>query len=85
MYSRPEVVAEFTTNSQDDDVWAQDFSVEELVPGVALLTYRSAHINQLGELGRHTLRASLWQWTQEGWKLRFHQGTPTKEFERHAV
>ena len=80
-YTREQVLAEFARTPQAYAVWSQDYAVEELAPDLALLTYRSAHINQSGGLERFTLRASLWQSGPGGWRIRFHQGTPTEAFE----
>jgi hypothetical protein len=80
-YSRDEVLAEFGGQPSPHRVWSQDFRVEALAGDFALLTYRSAHISDRGTLDRYTLRASLWQSTDKGWRIRFHQGTPTEEFE----
>jgi hypothetical protein len=84
-FTRAQVLSEFVDSPQEYDIWSQDYEIEELAPGLALLTYRSAHINQIGGLERHTLRASRWQSTPDGWKMRFHQGTPTGAFEKNAV
>lgn len=84
-YSREHVIAEFTGHPPAYDVWSQDFRVELLAEGLALLTYRSAHIADDGSLARYTLRTSLWQSTEQGWQLRFHQGTPASAFEKHAT
>lgn len=48
---------------------ASDFRLEELAPGHFLLTYL---LEQPTRLSR---RATLWQQTQQGWKMRYHQGT----------
>jgi hypothetical protein len=61
-------------------IWAQDFVLEQLAEDIALLTYRSAHIDAAGLLTRHTNRSSLWQRGAAGWLLRFHQGTATEPF-----
>jgi hypothetical protein len=59
-------------------IHAQDFVLHELADGLALLTYRSAHVAPDGTRSRFTLRSSLWQCAADGaWQLRFHQGTPT--------
>jgi hypothetical protein len=63
----------------------RDFVLEPLAEGCALLTYRSASITADGTLERHTNRSSVWQLTPEGWKMLFHQGTPTTPFEKHAT
>jgi len=85
IYSRSNVLSEFSASPQTYEIWSQDFMMEELLPGLALLTYRSAHIAPSGGLDRHTLRASLWQRTAAGWRIRFHQGTPTEAFAKHST
>ncbi|GAA2486577.1 nuclear transport factor 2 family protein [Streptomyces thermolineatus] len=42
-----------------------------LAPGVVHLTYVAEH------RGRRTWRSSLWRLTGTGWRMYFHQGTPT--------
>jgi hypothetical protein len=74
-YSRREVLQEFAGDDMPP-VRARDFECAELGPGVALLTYRSAHVGPAGELFRETLRVSVWVETATGWRMRFHQGTP---------
>ena len=76
-YSRSEVLAEFSAGQTLPQIDARDFDVHRLGEGLALLTYRSAHVGESGELSRHTLRSSLWTLTATGWRMRFHQGTPT--------
>lgn len=44
------------------------FRIEALAPGVALATYSTT-----GPRPAH--RASIWVWTGERWRIRFHQGT----------
>jgi hypothetical protein len=85
IYTKAEILSEFTHEPQTYAVWSQDFQVEPMSEGVALLTYRSAHINSDGELERHTNRASLWQLTERGWQMLFHQGTPTAVFQKDAT
>jgi len=84
-YNRGEILEMFQHEVPAGSVWAQDFSVAEIAEGIALLTYKSAHFGETGELHRHTLRASLWQRTQRGWQLRFHQGTPTEAFVKNGT
>jgi hypothetical protein len=75
-YTRSEIPHEFSAGGEIEPVEAQDFRLAELGPGVALLTYRSAHRNPTGALYRQTLRSSIWVETDRGWVMRFHQGTP---------
>jgi hypothetical protein len=82
MYTRAEILAEFATAQQRYTVWSQDFVAESISDDLVLLTYRSAHANGAGVLDRHAIRASLWQRTERGWQMRFHQGTATQGFEK---
>ena len=76
-YSRGEVLEEFSANGATmDAVHAEDFELAELSQGLVLLTYLSAHKGSDGELYRRTLRSSLWVAAEDGWRMRFHQGTP---------
>lgn len=84
-YTRAEVVASIAgtaAQQRQPSIWTQDFELASLGEGVALLTYRSAHRDEGGALSRHTHRSSLWLLTEDGWRLRFHQGTPTEAFEQ---
>ena len=54
-----------------------DFTVSEIAPGVALVTYRSIWTVDDGVL--HTNRTSLWVLGDDGWRMRFHQGTPRSD------
>ncbi|OYT91514.1 MAG: DUF4440 domain-containing protein [Burkholderiales bacterium PBB3] len=83
-YTRQEIVDSVSTQDVTAVIWSQDFAVEALAENLALLTYRSARVNEQGQLERHTNRASLWQRTDGGWKMRFHQGTATSGFEKQA-
>ncbi|MEV5642616.1 DUF4440 domain-containing protein [Streptomyces flaveolus] len=42
-----------------------------LAPGVVHLTYFADH------QGRRVWRSSLWRLTESGWRMYFHQGTPS--------
>jgi hypothetical protein len=75
-YTRSEVLQEFSSSSALEPVEAQDFELARPGPGVALLTYKSAHRSPTGALHRHSLRSSIWVETDGGWVMRFHQGTP---------
>lgn len=50
------------------------FSIRMIADDVALITYRSEGLEDDLEVGN---RASLWRRSADGWKLEFHQGTPT--------
>jgi hypothetical protein len=76
-YTRDDILREVSAGSVLPVVHAQNFDLIVLAENVALLTYLSAHADAEGNLGRHTLRSSLWVRTDVGWQMQFHQGTPT--------
>lgn len=76
LYSRSDILEQLPMENPKGAVWSGEFSVEEVAPDLALLTYISALIDASGEQSRRTLRSSLWQRTSKGWQIRFHQGTP---------
>ncbi|MDE2292797.1 MAG: nuclear transport factor 2 family protein [Elusimicrobia bacterium] len=63
-------------NSRLPKVVARGFKLTRISTDSALLTYISAHEDASGRRYRHTLRSSLWLRTTDGWRMRFHQGTP---------
>jgi hypothetical protein len=84
-YTREAILAHVSSAGEQPEIWAQDFQLEVFSEDLALLTYRSAHVAEDGELQRHTNRSSLWQLTEGGWKMRFHQGTATQPFAKRAT
>ena len=82
-YSR-ETVVNYLSEAEAEaeahpSVASEGFAVAELGPQVALLTYRSAHVQSDGSFVNHTLRSSVWVKTPAGWRLRYHQGTAAAE------
>jgi hypothetical protein len=72
-YSREYVLAELERRHEHphEDVWeTNDFRCLQLAPEVYLLTYTLIQ-NKI----RKTLRSTIWQRTEVGWKIMFHQGT----------
>jgi hypothetical protein len=74
-YNRDTIISFLSTQESQPVVASETFAVSELGPGVALLTYRSAHFESGKTLMHHTLRSSVWVKTGAGWQLRYHQGT----------
>ncbi|MCV2363283.1 nuclear transport factor 2 family protein [Paucibacter sp. DJ1R-11] len=62
-------------------IHAQDFELQVLAPDLALLLYRSAHIDAQKQVHRHSRRSSLWQHVGQVWQMRFHQGTACDTFD----
>jgi hypothetical protein len=79
IYTRQTVVDHLLATPTPPTVVSEHFAVARLSAEVALLTYRSAHVNAEGERTLHAHRASVWQATAIGWQLRYHQGTPAAE------
>jgi hypothetical protein len=52
----------------------KDFAIHEIDEKVVLITYISEVQYDEIEIG---IRSSLWLKNEDGWKLKFHQGTPT--------
>ena len=65
-YSKADILESLPLEAAPGAIWSQDFAVAKITDGVALLTYRSAHMDEKEELSRHTLRSSLWQRTARG-------------------
>jgi hypothetical protein len=78
-YSREAIVNHLAAQHIQPVVVSDSFAVSELGSGVALLTYRSAHVESGNQLVNHTLRSSLWLKTARGWQLGYHQGTAAAE------
>jgi hypothetical protein len=54
----------------------REFAAKALAPSIALVTYRSI-LHYSDGSARHAWRSSIWRRTEHGWRLVFHQGTPT--------
>lgn len=76
-YSRDEVLLELP-DGDHGVIRVDEFQVSLIADGVALLTYRSAHVDARGVRSCVTLRSSLWIETATSWQMRFHQGTPSE-------
>lgn len=70
-YTRVETLA---AAEDDPEAILEDFRVESIDEDVALVRYIS-HDTHEG-VQRHAHRSSIWVNTNQGWRLRFHQGTP---------
>ncbi|WP_318215974.1 DUF4440 domain-containing protein [Streptomyces sp. SCL15-6] len=57
--------------SLESPVEVREMSGVVLAPGVVHLTYFADH------QGRRVWRSSLWRLTETGWRMYFHQGTPS--------
>jgi hypothetical protein len=72
-YNREYVLAELERRHQhpSEDIWeTSEFHCRKLATDVYLLTYTLIQ-NKI----RKTRRSTIWQRTEVGWKIMFHQGT----------
>lgn len=51
----------------------EDFACRELAPGLFLVTYR------LTMDGRRSRRVTVWRWSDNDWRIEYHQGTTISE------
>ena len=73
-YSRAFILRELTVNFPYVDAAAAgwqttDFGLRRLGPETFLLTYT------LDQAGRRTRRSTIWQKSEDGWRILYHQGT----------
>ena len=76
-YSRESVLDELERRyaMPHDDVWeTSDFRCQRLAENLYLLTYAL-----LQDGTRLTRRTTIWQRTEEGWKIVYHQGTMVQD------
>ena len=60
----------------DPGAWqAEDFTVRQLAPAVALVTYRSVIVRDDGGPPLIALRSSIWRREDDDWRIEFHQIT----------
>ena len=69
-------ILEAVAQQPDGQRSLRQFSAKALAPSVALVTYWSTLCDANGN-ERYSLRSSIWTRTGQGWRLVFHQGTPT--------
>jgi hypothetical protein len=78
IYNKQEVISSLASQCAEtmDALAADDFDLKSLADDVVLLTYRSLRQGADGE-ELHSLRSSIWKFSDGRWQMVFHQGTPT--------
>jgi hypothetical protein len=76
-YTRRIVIDHLASVTHPPPVESSGHAVEWIGPDCALLSFRSALRTPDGRLTDAALRSSLWLNGDSGWRLRYHQGTPT--------
>ena len=74
-YDKSQILKELQDFKGTLEISSSDFEFKLIDEAVVLVTYKSAHLNSSNEETRHSLRSSIWQKTEQGWQMRFHQGT----------
>jgi hypothetical protein len=64
--------------SRTGAVWTREATLDELGGPATSTMAPSIHADAF-ELHAFTQRSSLWQRGEQGWRLRFHKGTPTED------
>jgi len=77
---KSDILANLPNKTISGTIWSQDFSIEVLSDDLALIMYKSAMMDEDGNLSIYTFRSSLWQKTTGSWMIRFHQWTPASKF-----
>ena len=80
-YTKTDILNELATE-ETMSCWSQDFKFITLASNLILIMYKQARIDKNGQLSRYSKRTSIWFNTGTIWQLKFHQGTPTKEFKK---
>jgi len=79
LYDRTTVLSFLGSLDSAPPTVSNAFELKQLSESVVLLTYRSVSCLPTGELTDHTLRSSVWSYTNNQWQLLYHQGTLAAE------
>lgn len=70
VYQRQQMIDTMSQETASVGVVVRDLEAHQISEDTVLVTYRS-----IGGSGDEARRSSLWVNTENGWQLRFHQGT----------
>ncbi|MFG3437602.1 DUF4440 domain-containing protein [Nonomuraea sp. NPDC047897] len=79
LWDRPSIIALLADGPPPAPVTVTDMAGRLLAPGLVHLTYVS------DTAGRRARRSSLWRCTEQGWRVLFHQGTPSPGGDQRAL
>jgi len=85
MVHKSDVLANLPKQAISGTIWSQDYNLEVLSNDLALITYKSAMMDEEGNLSIYTFRSSLWQKVAGSWRIRFHQWTPASKFPKSTT
>lgn len=73
-YDKKEIISSLAEEEGQTNFEMTDFRVMELSDSVVLATYNATKITSGKEEGE-SLRSSIWEKKESGWRMIFHQGT----------
>ena len=76
-YDLDDLIEVLTVSDNKAQYTVRDFELKELSEGVVLATYQLDAISGPETIKKQTLRSSIWKRNNSGWRMIFHQGTPT--------
>jgi len=82
---KSDILANLPKQAISGTIWSQDYNLEVLSNDLALITYKSAMMDEEGNLSIYTFRSSLWQKVSGSWRIRFHQWTPASKFPKSTT
>jgi hypothetical protein len=75
VWTRGAVLKELAKETGYSAPLVMDYECQTLAMGVALVTYRALGVDAATKKPQSTLRSSVWVRREQGWRIRFHQGT----------
>ncbi len=84
-YNKSDILANLANQEITGAIWSQHYHLEVLSNDLALITYKSAMMDENGNLSIYTFRSSLWQKVTGSWRIRFHQWTPASKFAKSTT
>ena len=64
----------------DYRIHSQDFYITESSDTLVQVLYKTANINDDWYITRYAKRSSIWVLQNDTWKMKYHQATPSSEF-----
>ena len=78
-WERDEILELLTSEPRTDAVRIEAFEAFEIGQGVVLVNYETVGLEPSGGPTLRRRRSSLWLRADDGYRLRFHQGTPVPQ------
>jgi hypothetical protein len=76
IYDKQQTIRSLAQSAGDVEISLSQFSARRLAKNLALVTYRSKK-QQSADSPVYAFHSSIWRQTRNGWRILFHQGTPT--------